>query len=40
MPRRSAVSRGQRWTRELWPFYLAALTVVALFAYVPALTLH
>jgi tripartite ATP-independent transporter DctM subunit len=26
-------------TRELWPFYLAALTVVALFAYVPALTL-
>ena len=26
--------------RELWPFYLAALTVVALFAYVPALTLH
>jgi TRAP-type transport system large permease protein len=27
-------------TRELWPFYLAALTVVALFAYVPALTLH
>jgi tripartite ATP-independent transporter DctM subunit len=27
-------------SRELWPFYLAALTVVALFAYVPALTLH
>ena len=27
-------------TRELWPFYLAALTVVALFAYIPALTLH
>ena len=27
-------------TRELWPFYFAALTVVALFAYVPALTLH
>lgn len=26
-------------TRELWPFYLAALTVVALFAYLPALTL-
>jgi hypothetical protein len=26
-------------TLELWPFYLAALTVVALFAYVPALTL-
>ncbi|HET6469311.1 MAG TPA: TRAP transporter large permease subunit [Geminicoccaceae bacterium] len=26
-------------TRELWPFYLAALTVVALFAYVPALTI-
>jgi TRAP-type transport system large permease protein len=27
-------------TRELWPFYLAALTVVAVFAFVPALTLH
>jgi TRAP-type transport system large permease protein len=27
-------------TRELWPFYLAALTVVALFSYVPALTVH
>jgi tripartite ATP-independent transporter DctM subunit len=26
-------------TRELWPFYLAALTVVVLFAYVPALTI-
>jgi tripartite ATP-independent transporter DctM subunit len=27
-------------TRELWPFYLAALTVVLLFSYVPALTLQ
>jgi TRAP-type transport system large permease protein len=27
-------------TRELWPFYLAALAVVLLFSYVPALTLH
>jgi TRAP-type transport system large permease protein len=27
-------------TRELWPFYIAALMVVALFSFVPALTLH
>jgi tripartite ATP-independent transporter DctM subunit len=27
-------------TRELWPFYAAAITVVLLFSYVPALTLH
>ncbi len=26
-------------TRELWPYYLAALTVLALFSYVPALTM-
>jgi hypothetical protein len=25
--------------RELWPFYLAALTVLLLFSFVPALTL-
>jgi tripartite ATP-independent transporter DctM subunit len=26
-------------TRELWPYYLAAITIVLLFSYVPALTL-
>ena len=27
-------------TRELWPYYIAAITVVVLFSYVPALTLR
>lgn len=27
-------------TRELWPYYIAALTVILLFSYVPALTLR
>jgi tripartite ATP-independent transporter DctM subunit len=27
-------------SRELWPYYLAAITVVLLFSYVPALTLR
>ena len=38
----SSIARGSiiQTTRELWPFYLAALAVVALFANVPALTLH
>jgi TRAP-type C4-dicarboxylate transport system permease large subunit len=26
-------------SRELWPYYLAAITIVLLFSYVPALTL-
>ena len=26
--------------RELWPYYLAALLIVILFSYVPALTIH
>jgi TRAP-type C4-dicarboxylate transport system permease large subunit len=30
----------QTVARELWPFYLVALTVLALISYVPAFTLY
>jgi TRAP-type C4-dicarboxylate transport system permease large subunit len=38
----AAISREPvgKIVRELWPFYLAALIVLALMSYVPALTFY